>query len=252
MSIIEFRNVFKSFGENRVLEGMDLAIREGETLTILGGSGSGKSVTLKLLLGLIAPDHGHVFFKGQDVFAMEEAETFQMRSKIGMLFQGAALFDSLTVLENVAYPLREHFSYSDEEIAKLVREKLSVVGLSGTEDVYPADLSGGMKKRVGLARAIATNPDVILYDEPTTGLDPANTNRIDELIIELQRKLKVTSVVVTHDLASAYKVSNRLALLHHHKIEFVGTVDEVKNSSNPVVRNFIRGQIGEIESASKQ
>lgn len=251
MSIIEFRSVFKSFGENRVLEGMDLAIKEGETLTIIGGSGSGKSVALKLLLGLIAPDHGHVFFKGQDVFAMEEKETFQMRSKIGMLFQGAALFDSLTVLENVAYPLREHFSYTDDEITNLVRAKLAVVGLAGTEDVYPADLSGGMKKRVGLARAIATNPDVILYDEPTTGLDPANTNRIDELIIQLQQELKVTSVVVTHDLASAYKVSNRLALLHRHKIEFVGTVDEVKNSENPVVQNFIRGQIGEIESALK-
>ena len=199
---------------------------------------------LKLLLGVMKPDKGDILFKGQSVVEMEEEAVIKMRSHIGMLFQGAALFDSLTVEENVAYPILEHYKYADEKVRRIVREKLAVVGLDDTEDMYPADLSGGMKKRVGLARAIATNPEVILYDEPTTGLDPANTNRIAELILKLQKELKVTSVVVTHDMATAFKISNRLALLHNKKIEFVGTVDEVKRSRNPVVQNFIAGEIG--------
>ncbi|MBI2339132.1 MAG: ATP-binding cassette domain-containing protein [Deltaproteobacteria bacterium] len=225
---------------------MNLAIGQGETITIIGGSGTGKSVTLKLLLGVLKPDEGDVFFKGKSVSGMEEEALIEMRSHIGMLFQGAALFDSLTVEENVAYPLLEHNHHGEEKVKKIVREKLEVVGLDETQEMYPADLSGGMKKRVGLARAIATDPEVILYDEPTTGLDPANTNRIAELILKLQQELKVTSVVVTHDMATAFKISNRLALLHNKKIEFVGTVDEVRRSRNPVVQNFIEGEIGEI------
>jgi len=244
MSLIEFRNISKSFGDHQVLSGLNLAVKQGETLTIIGGSGSGKSVTLKLLLGLLDADDGGIFFRGANIVDMTREGVVQMRSRIGMLFQGGALFDSLTVFENVAYPLVEHHSHSPEELERIVREKLDLVGLSGTEPMYPADLSGGMKKRVGLARAIAINPDVVLYDEPTTGLDPANTNRINELILRLQEVLKVTSLVVTHDMASAFKVSNRLALLHNRKIEFCGTVDEVKRSTNPVVKNFIHGEIG--------
>lgn len=246
LSFIEFKNVSKSFGDHAVLEFMDLSIIKGETLTIIGGSGSGKSVTLKLLLGLLNPDQGEVTFKGGVVSQMKEETLIEMRARIGMLFQGAALFDSLTVFENVSYPIIEHFKYPEEKVRDIVRKKLNLVGLSGVEQMFPADLSGGMKKRVGLARAIATDPEVILYDEPTTGLDPANTNRIDELIRNLQEVLKVTSIVVTHDMASAFKVSNRMALLHNKKIEFVGNVDEIRGSKNPVVQNFIRGEIGDI------
>lgn len=245
MSLIECKNLSIAFGPKKVLSGLNLAIEQGETITIIGGSGSGKSITLKLILALMPPDQGEIFFKGKEVFSMAPEELTQMRSKIGMLFQGAALFDSLTVFENVAYPVREHFSHPEEKIAEIVREKLDLVGLKGAEEMFPADLSGGMKKRVGLARAIATNPEVILYDEPTTGLDPANTHRIAELILQLQKVLKVTSIVVTHDMETAFQVSNRIALLHDKKIEFVGSVIEVKKSSNPVVQNFIKGEIGE-------
>lgn len=246
MPIVEFKNVSKSFGSKHIISGLNLCIEEGETLTIIGGSGSGKSVTIKLLLGLIPVNSGQIFFRGTDVVTMTEDQLVAMRAKIGMLFQGAALFDSLTVYENVAYPLIEHFKYGEAELKKIVAEKLEMVGLPGTESMYPADLSGGMRKRVGLARAIATDPEVILYDEPTTGLDPANTNRIGELILMLQKRLKVTSIVVTHDMGSAFKISNRLALLHEKKIEFVGSVSETKNSNNPVVQNFIRGEIGNL------
>ncbi|EKD41599.1 MAG: ABC-type transport system ATP-binding protein [uncultured bacterium] len=250
MSLIEFRKVSKRFGSKVVLDQMDIEIFEGETITIIGGSGSGKSVALKLLLGLIEPDEGEIMFRDQNIVNFEDEELVKMRSKIGMLFQGAALFDSLTVFENIAYPIREHFHHPEEIIESMVKKKLSMVGLPGVEEMYPADLSGGMKKRVGLARAIATDPEVILYDEPTTGLDPANTNRIDDLILEMQKVLKVTSIVVTHDMASAFRVSNRLALLHKGKIEFVGTVDQVKKSTNPIVQNFINGKMGEIEGGT--
>lgn len=243
MSFIEFRNVSKSFGDHEVLRGLSLEIIQGETLTILGGSGTGKSVTLKLLLGLLPINSGQILFKGEDVAGMDEEALIKMRSKMGMLFQWAALFDSLTVFENVAYPLREYHRHSDLEIKKIVAQKLEMVGLDKTEEMFPADLSGGMKKRVGLARAIATDPEVLLYDEPTTGLDPANINRIDELILQMQKVLKVTSIVVTHDLASAFKVSNRLALLHNKKIEFVGTVEAIRGSHNSAVQDFIRGTV---------
>ena len=245
MALIEFKDVSKRFGKKEVLKNLNLSVKPGETLTIIGGSGTGKSLTLKLLLGLMEPDSGHVLFKGVDVTQMQDEELMKMRSSVGMLFQGAALFDSLSVYENVAYPIREHFDYPEEKITQIVKIKLELVGLDGIEDLYPSELSGGMKKRVGLARAIATDPEVVLYDEPTAGLDPANTNRIGELITHLQEVLKVTSVVVSHDMEFAFKISNRMALLHNKKIEFIGTVGEVKHSTNPLVQNFILGEIGE-------
>lgn len=242
-SIIEFKNVSKAFESNLVLAGLNLSIFRGETITIIGGSGMGKSVFLKLLLGVMVPDEGRVQFDGNDIGDMGDRQLAKMRRRIGMLFQGSALFDSLTVRENIAYPLREHFSYTEPEIGRIVSQKLAMVGLPGIEEMMPSDLSGGMKKRVGLARAIATDPDVILYDEPTTGLDPANTRRICRLIKEMQMKLKVTSVVVTHDMEAAFSVTDRLAMIHSKKFGFVGTSAEAKSSTNPVVQNFIRGEM---------
>lgn len=244
MPLIEFQNLVHSFGTNRVFGGLSLAVERGETLTILGGSGSGKTLLLKTLLGLFRPDHGEVLFEGRPVSRLKEEELRAMRCRIGMLFQGSALFDSLPVRENVAYPLREHYHTLEEgRISAVVSSKLSLVGLSGSESLMPVELSGGMKKRVALARALATDPEVILYDEPTTGLDPANTQRINRLIVELKKKTKVTAVAVTHDLDSAYEISDRLALLHDGKIQFVGTVNEVRQSKDPHVRNFLEGEI---------
>ncbi len=244
-AIISFKDIYKAFGDNKVMEGLSLDIIEGETITIIGGSGSGKSVLLKLLLGVMPTDSGHILFKGRDITKMDEWQLVDVRSQFGMLFQGAALFDSLTVGENIAYPVREHFKYSEEKLAKIVDDKLKLVGLEGTSDMMPSELSGGMKKRIGLARAIATDPTVILYDEPTTGLDPANTMRINRLIREMQRKLHVTSIVVTHDMTSAFLVSDRIAMLYNRRIEFVGTPEEAKKSANSVVQHFIQGYIGE-------
>ncbi|MBI2343207.1 MAG: ATP-binding cassette domain-containing protein [Deltaproteobacteria bacterium] len=243
-SIIVLERVSKAFNGTRVLSDFSLAIDPGETMTILGGSGTGKSVTLKLILGLLRPDQGRILFRGTDVGTMDEQTLNGMRKQIGMLFQGGALFDSLSVRENIAYPLREHFRHHDEmEIGKIVAHSLSLVGLPGVEQMMPVDLSGGMRKRVALARAIATRPAVILYDEPTTGLDPANTQRINRLIRELQTKLEVTSIVVTHDMESAFQVTDRMALLYNRRVEFVGTVEEVRSSSIPVVQNFIHGHL---------
>ncbi len=245
---IEFIDIDKSFGDHLVYDGVSLSIRKGETITVLGGSGTGKTVLLKTLLGLMKPDKGKVLFDGKDVVTMDDEGIHSVRRRVGMLFQGGALFDSLSVKENVAYPLREHFRYPEDKIDSIVAEKLAMVGLPGIESMSPTDLSGGMKKRVALARSIATDPEVILYDEPTTGLDPTNTHRIDNLILDLQAKLKVTSIVVTHDIASAFAISDRLALLYRAKIHFVGTKDEVQNSKDPIVQNFIRG---EMEDAAK-
>ncbi len=245
-AFIRFQHIKKSFDEKVIYTDLNLDIFKGETITIIGGSGTGKSVMLKLLLVLMRPNAGEIFFDGEDVLKIDEDQLIGVRKRVGMLFQGGALFDSMTVFDNVAYPLYEHYKdYSEEKIAKIVHEKLEVIGLPDTADMMPSDLSGGMKKRVALARAIATDPEVILYDEPTTGLDPTNTNRINDLILDLQKRFKVTSIVVTHDMASAFKVSDRLALLYDKKIEFVGTKAEVDRSTNEVVRRFISGQIGE-------
>ncbi|MBN1254568.1 MAG: ABC transporter ATP-binding protein [Deltaproteobacteria bacterium] len=242
-TIIEIKSLYKSYADLQVLQGLDLGIKQGETITILGGSGTGKSVLLKLIAGLEKPDQGVIKIGTRDIVPLTEQELIPIRRKIGMLFQGAALFDSLSAGENVAYPIREHFRLTEQAIQRTVREKLSLVGLDGIEDKMPAELSGGMKKRVGLARAIAIDPEIILYDEPTTGLDPANTQRINQLIVELQKILKVTSIVVTHDLDSAYTVTDRLALLHKGRIAMVGTKEEFKASAIQEVQDFIAKKI---------
>lgn len=247
--IISLQHVAKGFGAKQVLADFTLDIYPGETMTILGGSGSGKSVTLKLILGLLSPGGGRVVFRGHDVQGMDERALNDMRKQIGMLFQGGALFDSLNVRENIAYPLREHFHYEEARLGEIVAKCLALVGLPGIERVMPSDLSGGMRKRVALARAIATKPAVVLYDEPTTGLDPANTQRINRLIRELQDKLKVTSIVVTHDMASAFEVTDRMALLYNKHVAFVGTAEDARRSTVPIVKNFIEGHFDEAEES---
>jgi len=244
--LIRFEDVHKSFGPKYVHRGIDLTIYKGESLTILGGSGQGKSVLLKELIGLMKPDRGHVWFRGRDLVGRSEDELQEARRHISMLFQGGALFDFLTVGENVAYPLREQFDLPDDEIREIVADKLRVVGLEGTADLYPQDLSGGMQKRAALARAIATTPDVILYDEPTTGLDPTNVTNINSLIRTLQREQGVTSIAITHDLESAFAISDRLALMYDGRILAVGPVDEMRHSDNEKVRAFIEGTMAEL------
>jgi len=239
--VIEFRQVHKSFNHTPVLAGMDLAIRPAETVTIIGGSGIGKSVTLKLIVGLLKPESGQVLIEGEDIVPLTEDQLIRVRKKIGMVFQSSALFDSLSVGENIAYPLREHTAMAEQEIRDRIKETLKLVGLEGIEDKDPAELSGGMRKRVALARAIALAPRIILYDEPTTGLDPTNTEKINELIVDMDEKLGVTSVVVTHDMRSAFKISDRIALLYQGKIAFAGTPKEIESSDLPLVRQFIAG-----------
>ncbi|MCB9707938.1 MAG: ABC transporter ATP-binding protein [Myxococcales bacterium] len=246
---IEFEHIRKSFGPKRVYNDLNLHINRGEALGIIGGSGQGKSVLLKLLIGLLPPDSGHIFFDGKELTGLSEIEFAPVRKRIGMLFQGSALFDSLTVRENVAYGLREHERFTEPQISERVAEALAYVGLVGIEAMMPSDLSGGMKKRVALARAIATRPEVLLYDEPTTGLDPINTTRINRLIVRLQEQLHVTSVVVTHDMHSASFVSDRIAMIHEGRVIFTGSPDEMRNSSDPQVRGFIEGHAPEDEDS---
>ncbi len=238
-ALIRWKDVWKSFGPKRIFEGLDLEVRKGETLTIIGGSGTGKSVMLKCLIGLLYPDRGHIWFEGGDVTTFGEKQIREVRKRVAMVFQGAALFDSLTVAENIAYPLREHLKeLTEDEISARVAKNLKMVNLPGIEAMRPSDLSGGMRKRVGLARAIAIEPEVILYDEPTTGLDPISTRVIDELIISMKHQLGCTSIVVTHDMDSAFRVSDRMAMLAKRKIVASGTVKEMQASSNPDVRAF--------------
>lgn len=237
--LIKWEGLWKAFGPKRIFEGLDLEIRRGETLTIIGGSGSGKSVMLKCLIGLLYPDRGHIWFEGGDVTTYGEKEIREVRKRVAMVFQGAALFDSLTVGENIAYPLREHLrELSEADITARVAKNLKMVNLPGIEQMRPSDLSGGMRKRVGLARAIAIEPEVILYDEPTTGLDPISTKVIDELIVSMKHQLGCTSIVVTHDMDSAFRVSDRMAMLAKRKIVASGTVEEMQASTNPDVRAF--------------
>lgn len=236
---IACRNVHKNFVFKRVLRGVDLIVNPGETLVIIGRSGCGKSVLLKHLVGLITPDRGHVYVDGEDITHFRRKKLFEMRMRFGMVFQGSALFDSLTVGENVTLALREHTDKTDAEIKEICEAKLAQVGLRGVVDKYPAELSGGMKKRVGFARAIAMEPECILYDEPTTGLDPIMADVINNLIVKLGDELETTSVVVTHDMASAYKVGDRIAMLHGGRIVFSGTPDEVRGTDNQVVRRFV-------------
>jgi phospholipid/cholesterol/gamma-HCH transport system ATP-binding protein len=224
-----------------VLRGVDIIVNPGETLVIMGQSGCGKSVLLKHLVGLIHPDRGHVYVDGEDITHFRRKKLFEMRMRFGMVFQGSALFDSLTVGENVGLALQEHTDMSDDEIANVCEQKLRMVGMEGVSDKRPAELSGGMKKRVGFARAIAMEPECVLYDEPTTGLDPITADVINNLIVKLNDELDITSVVVTHDLASAYKVGDRIAMLHDGKIIFTGTPDEVRNTDHEIVRQFREG-----------
>lgn len=238
-SFIECRNLFKSFGEKTVLQGLNLTVEVGETIVILGGSGSGKTVLLKHMNGLISPESGEVFLDGLEISRLEEDNLREARKQVAMVFQGSALFDSLTIGENIAYPLNEHTALSPDEVRDRVREVLSLVDLEGSEELYPAEMSGGMKKRVALGRALALSPKGLLYDEPTTGLDPVMTRRINRLIRDLQRKLDVTSVVVTHDLQSAFAVADRLAFLSEGQIRFVGTRDEFQASSDLALHEFL-------------
>jgi len=237
---VEFRDVHKAYGVKQVLRGASVKVYRGEVLVILGGSGTGKSVTLRHMLGLEHPDRGSVFVEDEDITELPEEELYRVRKKFGMLFQSGALFDSMNVFENVAFPLREHTDMKDEEISRAVREKLELVNLPGTEHLMPVDLSGGMRKRVGLARSIVLDPKVILYDEPTTGLDPITAQKINELIVDLQTKLSVTSVVVTHDIQSAFSVGDRIAFLNQGVFEWVGTMDDARDAAHPQLRDFLK------------
>ncbi len=240
-SIVQLANIYKRLGDEQVLAGLNLSVPRGETLVIMGRSGAGKSVILKHMIGLMAPDRGEVYFDGRRLDTLKHAELQQVRRRIGMLFQGAALFDSMTVAENVSLGLRKHTRMSEGEIREVVRAKLAAVGLSGVEEKMPAELSGGMRKRVGLARAIAMDPELVLYDEPTTGIDPITADAIKNLILDTQRQFGVTSVVVTHDVSNALKLGTLISLLVDGRIIFSGTSGEVKSTDNPYVRQFLEG-----------
>lgn len=241
MALIEFRGVKKAFGPKVVYRDLNLDVREREVITIIGGSGQGKSVMLKMLIGLLDIDGGEILFDGQRISDITEAEYASVRRRVAMLFQAGALFDSLNTKENVAYGLREQLDMTEKEISERVRESLTYVGLPGTEDTWPADMSAGMKKRVSLARALAIRPEVLLYDEPTTGLDPINVTRIADLIEYLNGTLDVTSVVVTHDMDTALAISDRIAMIQDGFVIFSGTPDELLASDDPRVRDFIEG-----------
>ncbi|HTD67102.1 MAG TPA: ABC transporter ATP-binding protein [Candidatus Limnocylindria bacterium] len=239
--MIEARNLVKSFGAQRVLDGVNLRIESGESVVIIGRSGGGKSVLLKHLVALLMPDAGDVLIDGQNLIGLNERQLLSVRHKFGMLFQGAALFDSMTVAENVGFALRREKNLTPTELDHRVSEALEVVDLPGTEQKKPSELSGGMRKRVGLARAIVYRPQIVLYDEPTTGLDPIVSDSIDQLIVRVRDRLCVTSVVVTHDMRSARRVGQRILMLHKGKIYVEGTPDEIFSSRDPIVYNFVNG-----------
>ena len=238
--MIKVENLYKSFNGNKVLNEISLEINKGETLAVIGRSGCGKSVLLKLLIGLLKPDKGNIWVDGGNVAKLPKGELYKLRLKIGVLFQASALLDSLSVAGNVALGLIEHKRISEKKIREIVREKLSLVDLEGIEDKRISELSGGMKKRVGLARALACNPSYILYDEPTTALDPITASTINELILRLKKRLGITTIIVTHDMESAFYVADRIAMLHDGKILFEGTPTEVKTIDNPMVQYFLK------------
>ena len=240
--IISLQKLNIAFGEHVVIDDIDLEIRQGETLAILGPSGSGKSTILRTMIGLLEPTGGEVFIKGEHVNELDEDGWNSLRQKMGMVFQYSALFDFLTVGENVAFGLRQHTDKAEDEIQGIVDEMLELVGLPHAKEQYPAELSGGMKKRVGLARAIANRPEIVLYDEPTAGLDPIMSNNISRLIRKTQEQLQVTSVLVTHDMESAFYAADRIAMLYKGKIAALGTVAEIRNGHNQIVDAFIRGK----------
>lgn len=239
--MIEVRNLEKSFGDRKILEGVSFCIDKGESVVILGRSGGGKSVLLKHLIALLKPDAGEVLIDGENIVPLDERQLLRVRHKFGMLFQGAALFDSMTVAENVAFAFRRDRSLPEQAIAERVAHVLDLVDLPGIEKSNPSELSGGMRKRVGLARAIVYHPEIVLYDEPTTGLDPIVSDSIDKLILRVRDRLNVTSVVVTHDMRSARRLGQRILLLHDKKIYAAGSADEIFNSKDPIVRQFVQG-----------
>ena len=251
---IQLSDVRKSFGKKHILRGLDLKVKKGESLVIIGGSGTGKSVTLKCILGLLFPDSGSIKIDAENILEMSASKRDRINSKIGMLFQGAALFDSMTVWENVAFGLIQGQKMKKKQAKQIALEKLAQVGL--TEEVanmYPADLSGGMKKRVGLARAIATNPEIIFFDEPTTGLDPIMSDVINDLIVSCVKQLGATALTITHDMASARKIADRIAMLYEGKIIWIGTVKEIEKTDNPYVKQFINGSsVGPIQMTIKE
>lgn len=240
--MIKLVDVYKSFGPKKVLEGFSLEVNEGETMALIGYSGTGKSVAIKHIVGLLDPDQGTVWVDNQEVPKLSRPDLYALRSHIGYVFQFAALFDSLNICDNVAMGLRKEGRLSEKDIVKRVGEALDLVDLPGVEGKFPAELSGGMRKRVGIARAIARQPKYILYDEPTTGLDPVTSAIIDQLMIRMREKLGVTSIVVTHDMRSAYTVASRIAMLYEGKVQQVGTVDEIQHSHDPLVRQFVEGK----------
>jgi phospholipid/cholesterol/gamma-HCH transport system ATP-binding protein len=247
---IELQNVHKAFGSKEVLKGFTLSISEGQTVSIIGASGSGKSVALKHIVGLIRPDEGDVWVDGQNVGRLDRDTLYGLRRNVGYVFQFAALFDSMTIEENVGMGLRRVEGTTEARIGERVRECLHLVDLEGYEDRYPSELSGGQRKRAGLARAIATEPNYLLYDEPTTGLDPLTTATIDQLIVKMSNRLGVTGIVITHDMDSAFRISDRIAMLYDGRVRFVGTPAEVREATDPVVKGFIEGRPELLESAS--
>jgi len=240
--MIRLIDVYKSFGPKRVLEGFTLEVAEGETMVIIGYSGTGKSVAIKHIVGLLEPDRGEVWVDDREVPRLPRRELYELRSHIGYVFQFAALFDSMTIGDNVAMGLRKQQHLEESEIEQRVSEALELVDLPGVQARFPAELSGGMRKRVGIARAIALRPKYMLYDEPTTGLDPVTSAVIDELMVRMRERLRVTSVVITHDMRSAYTVGSRIAMLYQGRVQQVGTVDEIRNTKDPIVRQFIEGR----------
>ena len=249
MSILSLRNLSKRFGRNVVLRDVSLEIEAGKTLVVLGPSGTGKSVLLKHIVGLLKPDRGEVWFEGQRIDNLKEREIAVVRENFGFLFQMGALFDSLTNLDNVSFPLKEHTTLSAEDIMAKAQDRLAMVGLADAGMKMPGEMSGGQRKRIALARAIAMDPKVILYDEPTTGLDPIRSDVINELILRLQAKLGVTSIVVTHDMNSAFKVADRIVMLAEGRLHFDGTAETIKQSTDPIVQRFIAGEAGDEELA---
>ncbi len=239
-TIVEFRNVWKRYSGRDVLAGVNLKIHRGEVLCVLGPSGTGKSVALRHINGLTHPDDGDVLVFGESVVGLSEEELSPVRRRVAMLFQGGALFDSMNVEENIAFPVREHADKSPDEIASVVSETLSMVGLPGIQKKMPSELSGGMRKRVALARSVALAPEIILYDEPTTGLDPVSSEKIAQLIVDLNHRLQTTSVVVTHDIVTARTVSDRLAFLHQGRFQFIGSFDEAARGGHPVLFEYFR------------
>ena len=241
-NVIELKNVYKSFNDKKVIDGVNISVKKGEALAIIGPSGCGKSTILRLIIGLFPPTSGEIVVNGVNIAGLDNDQIVNVRKNVGMVFQSSALFDSLSVGENVAFGLREHKNYSEDKIKEIVSGKLEMVGLKGAENLMPSELSGGMQKRVSLARALATDPEIILYDEPTTGLDPITATSIEDLILDLHHKLNTSAVIVTHQLTTVYKIADRIVMLHNGKIIEAGTPDETIKSSDPIIKHFITGK----------